>query len=518
MNRGAFSLFQWTLRRDVQLLRTHLVRGAFAGIMLLVLLMAWLRTLSVGAAGLNLFEAICWTNIIVSTLAGISYFSTCVTEESETGNLGLLKLAGMGAFSILLGKSTSRLVGAFMLLVVQFPFTLLAITLGGVTLMQILSAYAAIGAHLILVANLALCFSVFCQSSGRAAAWAAIVLILFFTSGSILGFARTAIPQGQVWGMFNTSEIIGGIERWQEFQLEMSVFDRITAVLSAAFAGPILTTQVWYSLLLAGGLFGFACLGFERSTRKQSTQHRTGLSTSRRSFRRVFGVSRTWKHALAWKEFNFLTGGHVMWVVRLGLFGGLSALVYQYGTGPKTTDWPLVSSAISSCVLAVVGCELLIYASRLLFDEARWGTFPLLLILPITARDLVWQKVWGCLLATLPAFGWLCVAIAVYPGELSELVQNTRAPIIAINFMLLLHVTVLLSLFMRWAALPAAVCVVFLLNSCCPVMSVGFVMGNTGGLALAAITVATYCILLLLPLQVEIISRVEDAANHEYGN
>ena len=59
MNRGAFALFQWTLRRDVQLLRTHLVRGAFAGIMLLVLVLAWARTLSVGAAGLNLFQAIC---------------------------------------------------------------------------------------------------------------------------------------------------------------------------------------------------------------------------------------------------------------------------------------------------------------------------------------------------------------------------------------------------------------------------------------------------------------------------
>ena len=56
MNRGAFSLFNWTLRRDVELLRTHLVRVAFAGLMLLVLWFASLQTLTVGAAGLNLFD------------------------------------------------------------------------------------------------------------------------------------------------------------------------------------------------------------------------------------------------------------------------------------------------------------------------------------------------------------------------------------------------------------------------------------------------------------------------------
>ena len=75
---------------------------------------------------------------------------------------------------------------------------------------------------------------------------------------------------------------------------------------------------------------------------------------------------------------------------------------------------------------------------------------------------------------------------------------------------------------MRWTALPAAVCIVLAFNTCCPVMSIGLIlndlMGDTGGLLLAVITFATYWILLLLPLQIEIVSRVDDAANHEYGS
>jgi hypothetical protein len=518
MNRGAFSLFNWTLRRDVELLRTHLVRVAFAGLMLLVLWFASLQTLTVGAAGLNLFDWICWMNILVSTLAGMSYFSTCVTEESEGGNLGLLKLAGMGSFSILLGKSTSRLVGAMMLLVVQFPFTLLAITLGGVTLIQIVSAYTAIGAHLILVANMALFFSVFSQSSGRAAVWTAAALTLFFVSPALLGFARTAFPPGQLYGMLDTAKIKSAIDSWQEMQRDLSVFDRVSAALSVGFAGPVITMQVWYSLMVSAVLFTLACLGFERSTRKQGTPQRATLSRGRRSFRRILGVSRTWENSLAWKEFYFLTGGRVMWILRAALFAGLWCVVNFYGAG----DRALIGSTFVSGILIVLGIEMLIFSSRILFDESRWGTFPLLLILPISARNLVWQKTWGCLLAGLPGFAWLVVAAVMYPDEIQMVLRQSRFHIVAVDFLLIMHFTALLSLFMRWTALPAAVCIVLAFNTCCPVMSIGLIlndlMGDTGGLLLAVITFATYWILLLLPLQIEIVSRVDDAANHEYGS
>ena len=50
-------------------------------------------------------------------------------EEKEEQTLGLLRMTGLNALSILLGKSTSRLLGALLLLLAQFPFTIFAITL-----------------------------------------------------------------------------------------------------------------------------------------------------------------------------------------------------------------------------------------------------------------------------------------------------------------------------------------------------------------------------------------------------
>ena len=65
-----------------------------------------------------------------------------------------------------LGKSTSRLLGAILLLLVQLPFTLLAITLGGVTLNQVIAAYFSLMAYMVLLANVGLLCSVIKRRGG----------------------------------------------------------------------------------------------------------------------------------------------------------------------------------------------------------------------------------------------------------------------------------------------------------------------------------------------------------------
>lgn len=508
MNRGAFALFNWTLRNDASTLRTHLMRGLFSGLMCLVLLVAWFQTLSVGAAGLNLFRAICWMNIIVSTLAAISYFSTSVTEESEAGNLGLLKLAGMGAFSILLGKSTSRLIGAVMLLVVQFPFTLLAITLGGVTLIQIVSAYSAIGAHLILVANLAMSLSVYSRTSGRAAAWTAMILLLFFGSVPVL---RALTP-----GL--TPQLLSAVDRWAEFHASVSVVECVGTSLEPAFTGPVLTSQIVFSLVGAVALFLISCLGFERATRRHGSPIRGPVARSK-SLLRALGVPRAWDRAIAWKEFHYLTGGRVMWCARAAGFGLLLLNLQFFSDSMGGASWRDISQWLALSVLLVGGIESVVYAARILFDETRWHTLSLLLLLPMGTRQLISQKVLGCLLAMLPAGVWLATALWLHPEGPRQLIDHGTFIYAAVNYALLLHFTVLLSLYMRWAAVPAAACVVFGFNSCCPVMSIGLVLGSIApkgaGLLIVLTTLLIYWILLLVPLQFEIVNRVEDVPNND---
>ena len=167
---GLVALLTRALRLDARQLRNHLFRLAFVTFIYLSMLMATIQSAFVGAPGLMFFSQIAWLNVMFITCAGIGYFSSAITEEKEEETIGLLQMAGLNHIGILLGKSTSRLIQVMLLLVVQFPFMLLAVTLGGVTTHQIIAAYVDVLSFTVLLANTALVCSVVFQRGGNAAA------------------------------------------------------------------------------------------------------------------------------------------------------------------------------------------------------------------------------------------------------------------------------------------------------------------------------------------------------------
>ena len=179
MLHGAFALLNRSLRVDDRALRWHLFRLFFLAIIFYMLWMAQWQGLMFGAPGLMFFGQMAFLNFLFITLAAFSYFSSSITEEKEEETLGLLKMAGISPVVILLGKSTPRIITAMLLLSIQFPFTLLATTLGGVSLGQVFAVYWALLAYMVAVANLALFFSVISKRSGAAGARTFVILLMF---------------------------------------------------------------------------------------------------------------------------------------------------------------------------------------------------------------------------------------------------------------------------------------------------------------------------------------------------
>jgi hypothetical protein len=68
---------------------------------------------------------------------------------------------------------------AALLLAAQILFTLLAVTLGGVSLEQVFQGYAVLGATLFFLCNLALLCSVLCRSTLRAGIWTGVLAASF---------------------------------------------------------------------------------------------------------------------------------------------------------------------------------------------------------------------------------------------------------------------------------------------------------------------------------------------------
>ena len=97
MFRGTLALMTRGLRFDCRRWQMHALRFLLVGFFLLFLFVAWLSSLTAlgSAPGLTFFWSITFTNYAFVTLAGMSFFTSTITEEKEEQTLGLLKMAGV---------------------------------------------------------------------------------------------------------------------------------------------------------------------------------------------------------------------------------------------------------------------------------------------------------------------------------------------------------------------------------------------------------------------------------------
>ncbi len=508
---GTTTLFNWSLKADVKSVYPHIVRAAFAGFMLLSISFAYAGALGGTGPGLQFFRSICFLNVLLISVSGISYFVSAVTEEKDAGTLALLRLAGVTPLAIVLSKSTSRLIAALMLLAIQLPFTFLAITLGGVLWEQIIAAYLALAAWMCLVANMALFCSVRCQTSGRAASLAAAILMLFFASAPILN--AVAGLKGYAWIDANVVEITQWLLTLQQ---KLSVTDRIDDVLGRKAPLQMFGDQFRLNLTCGGVLFALSVLFFNRYSQPvDDAVH--GRSAS---VRRVT-VGRCWQLAVVWKDFLFFTGGKTFFVVKLLAYAALVAgfAAYYRMDQPNADVW-LGGDLPWLCFLTIAGAltvEVLLYASGSLFQEVRQSTIATLTMLPSHTGTLLLQKLAACLIAIVPGAVWLLVIGTVYETSIWRELSGTM--VVWYLFMLALssHLTVLLSLYTRWAALPLAILITAASNLCCPVVTMAlFSLSDTVarshgvnlGIFLGAVVNLLWAwTFVLLPMEVEIVSR-----------
>ena len=197
MKLPALALFERALRLEPRSAPVCWARAGLLGVILFVLfpIQSMAQVGWYGAPGLRFLQEMVWVNLVFITLAGLSYFASAITEEKEEMTLGLLRMTDLNPIAILLGKSTSRLIGALLLLLVQLPFVLLAVTLGGVSLPQILAAYGTLLTYMFLLCNLALLASVVFRNTSAAAA-VSLFLLLFFLLGTIgpVSYTHLTLP------------------------------------------------------------------------------------------------------------------------------------------------------------------------------------------------------------------------------------------------------------------------------------------------------------------------------------
>ena len=459
---GLFALMNRSLQTEDRSIRTHLWRFLFV-VMSYAMLVAAQQSISwASAPGLNVFQSMCYLNFFCITIAGVSFFAAAVTEEKEEMTLGLLKMAGVSSLSLLIGKSTPRLIAALLLLTSQLPFTMLAITLGGVSIYQVLAAYTCLFAYLVLVANVALFFSVICQRS-RAAGF----LTGFFLFALLMGplFSNTA-RSGLImrnWlvedGTFAQAWETG--ERWVR---DLSAYGRIRQILNTGFSDSAFSFQVVSNCLLGLGFLGLGWSLFEICTRneKPASEDRGFLTRRLGAAGSVMGAGRAWEWALGWKDFHFVGGGKMMILLKLLLYFGVVGLIIgmdkYYGMGGLTVrDVGNVALVLGLWAIVI---ELGIQGSRVFYTEIKWKTLSSIMLLPNSVGEIAYSKVLGAAISLLPAIVVTLFGFVLAPQSVVDVLQDTvdepGAWYFVSQVIVFVHLATILSLYVKWGALPLA--------------------------------------------------------------
>ena len=472
---STLALLTRSLRVSSRQLRTYTI--AFLLVAGVLWTMAWSHQTSdiFGAPGLRFFSWMTSLNFYFISLAAASYFSTSITEEKEEMTLGLLKMAGVNPVSILLGKSSPRMITSMLLLTIQFPFILLAITLGGVTFHQVFAAYCTLLAYLALTANIGLFTSVVFRRSNTASFVTGTTLVAYFVALPLLNFALTVYLAS---GNGNFVSIVSWLQQ-EVFTplLSMSAYQRKSQILITGFADPAIGTQVISNLIGAGVFFFLSWLAFEKCTENEKPAAPTRGMLSFRGKPRIFGAGRTWPMAMVWKDFFFVAGGFgtliAKWIfygiVMVGFYILFVFLGSQWGNF-KIFDAELLGNTLMISMLIVIMVEIPFLLGRSLRDELQWRTLQTLAILPSPLPQVGYEKYLGALLGLIPAAGYFCLGVLVnagdFVGAFAETVTSTGGWYSILSYLFFVQVCVFLSAFMKWGALPLAFVIMIGYNSC----------------------------------------------------
>lgn len=468
LGRQTFALVERSLRVDTRLKRTHFVRLAFAGLILLLLAQVQIGINNYSSPGRDVFRNICWLNFFLLNLAGLSFFSTAITEEKEEMTLGLLRMAGIGPLGVLLGKVSPRLLSVVLLLSVQLPFTFLAITLGGVNTHQILAAYISLLTFAVMLAGLGAFVSTVCERSNVAVSITTGVLSALYVGPHLVHTAFAGMVRKK-WIPSEARDSAASILSWVEGATPwMSLFsDR--GVLSTNFSGPLFGYQPVVDLGTGLLLLGLAWAVFDVCTRNELRVAPARGLMAMFSKRITAGGNRVWSNALAWKDFNFLTGGTIAAVIKLLsyiiLMGSMAVLIARELRSDLQDS---IGATLMLSMLTALLVEIPIYLSRMFREELRWQTWPDLVLLPHSIGWLVRNKLLGILPTFIPAALVFLFGAILSPGFLQDTLRKAfleaQGWYLISQYVLGLHLVVVLSLGVKWGALPFGIALVVVPN------------------------------------------------------
>jgi len=464
MLHGSFILLMRSIREDALQQYAHLLRLMSVMILLTMFLVASRESAYEGIPGQTFLQQLSFLGVILITLAGIGHFSSSITEEKEEGTLGLLLLANVSPLAVLLGKSTNRIFSSLLLLATLFPFSLLALSLGGINSNQVINLFLALGAYLFLIANLALLVSVSVRRTSEAIILMTFLILLLHGVPELLNYlTRERFGQLPVRppGM---PQVV--VDRLIDGHRQFSVVHATQQILDNPLSNTFPAWQVLGSLLCGLILFGLALWRFSAVIWAPEVSEPIQPRTINQSNRTIQIVSRPWTKAIAWKEFYFITGGPVLFLAKSVAYVVLIPLILFFRDPLESFFGVQIHHALQMGCVIFLTTEALLVSSQLFLIERRLGTLSTLLMVPQSLFRMTVQKIWGCLIGSFPTIAALLFVLGIdaqghWTGWSETLLrfpveQFFWIVVFGCAVLVMCQLTVLCSLYVSWGALPLA--------------------------------------------------------------
>ena len=430
------------------------------------------------APGLMMFTTLIGANLFFLTVFAVSNGASVITEEREERTLGLLMMTGMSAFMLLFGKGLSRALTLLILLAIQTPMFLLAISMGGVRPIQIPAALLCLLAFMFFTLNLAMFFSVVCRRTRKATATTFVTLVMLGVLTSLL-FDRDAVQQYLSWRftLEKDSSVILSLLPVTDWIANLSPIKALAQIHSRGFSGPIVGIQVYENFIL--GLFFFILsllllprcsqMTAERPCGRLRKRKESPHSVARRP---LMIPARPGKHPMIWKDFSFIGGGTRMWLIKplfiLFIATAMITLVF-FGFSPKESNYFGITLRWTLLIICAAcgAIEYMINLTRCFRTELDQNTLGSLYMLPRSFAGSLFKKVIGSQLSLVPYFVLGGITFLLLIDEFSwdlhhfwgEVVDNPGWTILAGGLWIegFLFGSVLLirfSLATKWGAIP----------------------------------------------------------------
>lgn len=418
--RGSGALLGHGLNQLARSMESHLMVLLFAIPPLLgILSCSSVHNALIPAPGLIVFKTLVYGDAVCLVLLGVPYFAAAIAEEREQGMLGLLKLSGISPVGLMLGKSTVRLVPTALGLILQIPLITLAVTLGGVTYSQIGAAFCALLAFLLLLANLSLRMSMNAPTTAEAVAktWGMLILVVLLPQ--LLVLPSALCPLGSHWwqnsGVLATGAV--AIRQWIEGR---QIYSRLITITESSFDESWLSSQVLIYLAVSFWIFSRCWRYFEPLTQEKEPD--IGNRPEKEKTTKTIRAQSVpcWDDALAWKEFQYGSGGwshlRATIVTFVLLFVVFFAIFWRILDSKP--DFPHKSSFQTFCILlqefgpvfiliGVTGCIAVFFIScvKAFHLELHEKTYSTLMLIPQAADRILFSTLKGRMMEAIPFAG-----------------------------------------------------------------------------------------------------------------